>query len=77
MKLVDALSLGKECGLHKVSECVFNVELHALNIFSYIEMFNELKELHDDVEKYKNEGWLTDTFDTDVALERLRGECSA
>ena len=54
MKLKDALEIGKECGLTTVSEAIYNIRLHAMNIFLYGE---EQKEYHELCEEYRNSGF--------------------
>lgn len=55
MKLKTAIAIGRDCGLTTVAECVLNVEIHKLNIFSYTEMDNELKELRTEADSYDGE----------------------
>lgn len=45
MKLKDALEIGQECGLTDVGEAVLNIQMHAMNIFTYGEEKQELEEL--------------------------------
>lgn len=45
MKLKDALEIGLECGLTNVGEAIFNIQLHAANIFVYGEEQKEFNEL--------------------------------
>ena len=49
MKLIDAIDLAKACGLKTVKEAFSNVDLHAMNIFSYTKIYDELKELRDEI----------------------------
>jgi len=48
MKAIEALELGKDCGLDDVLFAMFNVELHSANLFCYDEIDSELKELSTD-----------------------------
>lgn len=45
MKIKDALEIGLDCGLETVSEAIFNIELHAMNIFNYDKIKEEFEEL--------------------------------
>lgn len=45
MKLLAAMELGIACGLTTIDECVYNVELHAMQLFCYTNVEDELKEL--------------------------------
>lgn len=45
MKLVSALQLGYGCGMKTVDDCLYNVHLHAMNLFPYDEMAAEESEL--------------------------------
>ena len=45
MKLVDALKIGDNCGLTDVGEAIYNIRIHAGNLFRYGEEQNEYKEL--------------------------------
>lgn len=38
MKLVDAIDLGKECGLETVGECILNIDMHSPSLFSYTDV---------------------------------------
>ena len=49
MTLVDACHIALECGLHTVGEAVFNIELHAMSIFSYEDIRRELDQLYQEV----------------------------
>lgn len=51
MTLIDCLEIAEDCMLETVGEAIFNVKLHAGNIFSYSEIDKELNELQDDFEK--------------------------
>lgn len=46
MKLIKAIETGIDCGLETVGECMFNIELHAGNLFSYSDVEKEIKEMH-------------------------------
>ncbi|WP_294402451.1 hypothetical protein [uncultured Clostridium sp.] len=45
MKLSDAVEIAKECGLTTYGEAIMNVRIHAMNIFNYDEIEDELNEL--------------------------------
>ncbi|MBQ8234965.1 MAG: hypothetical protein IJZ36_05240 [Bacilli bacterium] len=46
MKLKEALELGLTCNLETVGECIYNVKLHAISLFSYTALNKELDELY-------------------------------
>lgn len=45
MKLVEALELGRDCGLETVGECLLNVNIHQLSLFSVGDTVKEIGEL--------------------------------
>ncbi len=45
MKIQTALEVAKDCGLETVGEAIFNIKLHAVNLFSYSDIQKELAEL--------------------------------
>lgn len=45
MKLKDALWIGEACGLETVGESLLNIQLHAMNIFTYGEEQREYDEI--------------------------------
>lgn len=45
MKLQQALETARDCGLETVGEAIYNINIHAPNLFSYDKMNDELKEL--------------------------------
>lgn len=51
MKLKEALEIGIDCGLKTVRECVRNIDIHALSLFSYSEINKELNELYTEAEE--------------------------
>lgn len=49
MRLEECLELGRKCGLEDLDSCLFNVELHAIQIFEYDKIKDELSELYSDI----------------------------
>lgn len=45
MKLQTAIEIAKNCGLETAGEAIFNIKLHAVNLFSYSDIQKELAEL--------------------------------
>lgn len=45
MKIFDAIKLANDCGLETLGEAVYNVEIHANQLFSYSDLPKELNEL--------------------------------
>ena len=55
MTLQDAISIGKDCGLETVEECVDNIGFHSTMLFEYSNITAELEELIHEYKKYKKE----------------------
>lgn len=53
MKLKRAIKIGKDCGLETIGEAIYNIELHATNIFDFDKAQEEIKELYND---FRNSG---------------------
>ena len=49
MKLKECLELGKACGLTTWEQCYDNVDLHAMNLFKYDKIYDEILELQKDM----------------------------
>ena len=45
MKLQTAIEIAKNCGLETAGEAIFNIKIHAVNLFSYSDIQKELAEL--------------------------------
>lgn len=45
MKIYEAIKLANDCGLETLGEAIYNVEIHANQLFSYAELNKELNEL--------------------------------
>jgi hypothetical protein len=52
MRLWNSLLIAKGCYLDTVDEAVCNIDYHAMNIFEYSKLNQELQELYDDVKKH-------------------------
>ena len=48
MTLKACLEIGNDCGLKTVGEAIYNINLHAGNIFDYSKINIEMKELLDE-----------------------------
>jgi len=46
MKLKACLEIGNDCGLETVGEALYNIDLHAGNIFDYSTINQELSEMY-------------------------------
>jgi hypothetical protein len=53
MKLVDAIALGRFCGLNTVEECIANIELHYWWVVSYSELSEKKEIFYKDVKAYE------------------------
>ena len=47
------MEFGNACGLTTLNECVLNVELHCISIFSYDSLETEMQELYKDLKKFE------------------------
>lgn len=63
MKLITALNIGRDCGLETVSEAILNIDMHAICIFRYEEIPEEMNELETE---YINSGYSKDTKIIDI-----------
>ena len=44
MKIQTAIEIAKDCGLETAGEAIFNIKLHAVNLFSYPDIQKEIEE---------------------------------
>ena len=51
MKLKEALEIGIDCGLETARECIRNIQIHSLSLFSYSEIGKEIDELYTEAEE--------------------------
>lgn len=62
MKLIDACRIARDCGLNTIGEAVFNIDLHAISIFSYEDITKELNELCQEASSVSNAQRILDQF---------------
>ena len=74
MKLKTALEIGKECGLETVGESIFNIDFHAMNIFDYSKMTEELNELAKERNELFAKTNFTNESKTEYVLEWMKQE---
>ena len=74
MRLKKCLEIGRDCGLKTVRDSYVNIDLHAINIFKYDEIYKELKELIEEFNNLYNEGKITGDTSIDDALEILNNK---
>ena len=55
MKLINAISLGHECGMETIEECYNNVSHASTMLFEYDEIGDQLVELENDIQKLAKE----------------------
>lgn len=57
MKLYEACDIGYCMGISSIKECVENIHIHAINLFKYDDIIEELQELDKEVKngEYKEE----------------------
>ena len=53
MKLKLCLEIAKDCNLETVGEALYNIRMHAGNLFAYAEINKELEELQKEFENAK------------------------
>lgn len=67
MTLKTCLEIGLDCGLETIGEAVYNIDLHAMSIFDYKTMNQEILHLYKEVEDlYNKTNFTKDSFVTDV-----------
>lgn len=49
MTLYDACDIGYLMGCETIEECVINVQVHAMELFAYDDITDELMELHNEI----------------------------
>lgn len=54
MTLKNACDIAESCGLNTIEEAVFNIELHACQLFTYEKIEEELGELRAEAKSYPN-----------------------
>lgn len=62
MKLREACNIGLACGLETLGEAVMNIQIHAMNIFTYDEMVKEINELVLECTNYDSSSKILDVF---------------
>ena len=62
MKLREACNIGLACGLETLGEAVMNIQIHAMNIFTYDEMVKEINELVSECTNYDSNSKILDVF---------------
>ena len=50
MRLFTCLDIANACGLETVDEAIYNVELHAMSIFVYDKIDEEISEIYQEVQ---------------------------
>lgn len=70
MNLEEAVRIGRGCGLVSIEDCVYNIEIHSMNLFVYKNIPKELKELHDSYKEWKDGNYKLDidSIDNEVKL---------
>ena len=51
MRLKIAIRISEDCGLNTLEECYRNIEIHAMQIFPYDKIEEELAELHNEIDE--------------------------
>lgn len=63
MRLIKCLEIGKSCDLETVGEAMLNIDMHAISIFDYEKLTEELREMYDE---FENSGFKKDTLISSV-----------
>lgn len=63
MKLIKCLEIGRSCDLETVGEAMLNIDMHAISIFDYEKLTEELSEMHDE---FNSSGFTKDTLISSV-----------
>ena len=74
MKLLEAVLLGRFCGLVTVEECVRNIDMHWMSMFSYDKIDEELMELFSEYGLYKMGELTLDWYFIEAETERSHKE---
>ena len=65
MTLKTCLEIGNDCGLETIGESIFNIDMHAMNIFDYSKITEEINK----VVKEKDELFSKTNFTNDSKTE--------
>ena len=65
MELITCLDLAESCDLDTVGESIYNVRIHAINIFDYDSISKELNELDEEYARY----YLKGLMDKDTSIK--------
>lgn len=71
MKLRECLEMGKRLGLTTVREAYLNVDYHAMNMFTYSEIVEEMNELNCEYNGQYNKGLIKASMTIDEALKNI------
>jgi hypothetical protein len=67
MTLKTCLEIGEDCGLETLGESIFNVDFHAMMIFEYDKINQELTQLYDEADDlYSSTNFTKDSFTKEV-----------
>ena len=69
MKLRECLEFGKELGLEDVGEAYFNIRLHAIQMFEYSRMAEEMNEITLEYNDLYEKGLINSDMSIDDALK--------
>lgn len=74
MKLIEALELADDCGLESISEAIFNVYLHASQLFVYDKIEEEYNEIFDEWHNLRDHTVFDSTSSVREVMDYLRKE---
>ena len=72
MTLKNCLKIGLDCGLETVGESIYNMEIHALNIFEYSKINQELLQIYREATDVFNKTNFTKESLTDEVLNWIK-----
>lgn len=62
MKVIDACLIGEDCGLTTVEEAIRNIQIHAISLFTFDDLEDELMELEEDSKNYSENALILDVI---------------
>lgn len=74
MVLIKALEIGMDCGLYTVNEALLNIDLHAMSIFKYEDINEEVLEMYDEWNAVAEASGFKTTDRIDAVIDWLKRE---
>lgn len=74
MTLKTCLEIGFDCGMETVGESIYNIDLHAMNIFDYSKINKEIKQICEEANELFSKTSFTKDSLTKTVLEWINME---